>query len=110
MIHARFERDGKNMLFSVTGHAGQNVNGCDIVCSAASMLAATLGQIVLFMHDEGKLKRHPTVRLDSGEAVITCRPAKSHEAEAFHAYVYAMTGFCLLEEAYPEYVKITNVW
>ncbi len=112
MIQVRFERssDGKTMLFSVNGHAGKNVHGCDIVCAAASILATTLGQTVLFLHDSKKLKRLPTVRLDSGDAVISCRPAKGHEAEVACAYEFARTGFGLLEDAYPEYVKITNVW
>lgn len=112
MIQARFERsqDGKTLVFSVNGHAGQNVHGCDVVCAAASILATTLGQLVLFLHDEKKLKRSPTVRLDAGDSVITCKPSKGNEKEAVSAFEFARTGFGILEDAYPEYVKITNVW
>ena len=112
MIQARFERsaDGKTLLFSVSGHAGQNVHGCDVVCAAASILATTLGQTVWYLHDQRKLKRTPAVRLNPGDAVITCKPSKGYDQEAVCAFEFARTGFGLLEEAYPEYVKITNVW
>ena len=76
MIQVRFEKDGKNIILTVQGHSEQAEMGQDIVCSAASILAYTVAQMVTTMREEGKLKKNPHIRMDSGDAVITCKPTK----------------------------------
>ena len=110
MIQVRFEHseDGKTLILTVKGHSGQADVGQDIVCASASILAYTVAQVVTTMRDEGKLKKKPNIRLDSGDAVITCKPTKQYYAEALHTYSVAQVGYDLLQYNYPEYVQLTK--
>lgn len=108
MVRVKIEKseDGKTLILSVEGHAGQAEVGKDIVCSAVSILAHSTAKRVEEMREQGKLKKRPTLRLEDGIAVITCKPSKGQMAEAMHIYTFARAGFELLAEAYPEYVQI----
>lgn len=106
MIHARFEKDAKNIILTVKGHAGQAEMGQDIVCSAASILAYTVAQMVSTMRDEGKLKKSPTIRMESGDTVITCKPTKQYYNEALHTFRVAQTGYELLAHTYKDNVRV----
>lgn len=110
MIKVRFEHsdDGKSLILTVKGHSEQSEVGHDIVCASASILAYTVAQIVTTMQNEGKLKKKPTIRLESGDAVITCKPSRPHYAEALHTFSVAQVGYVLLEHNYPDYVKLTQ--
>lgn len=111
MIKVKIEKseDGKSLILTLEGHAGQAEVGKDIVCSAASILAYTTAQMVERMREEGKLKKRPHIRLESGEAVITCKPSKSYYAEAMHIYSFAQTGYELLQSNYPEYLSLVRL-
>lgn len=108
MIQVKFDKseDGKTLVLTVNGHADFEEAGRDIVCSAASILACTVAQCVTFMHEQGKLRKKPNIRLDNGDAVITCKPCKGFFAEAMHTYSVAQVGYALLEHTYPEYVQL----
>lgn len=108
MIQARFEKseDGKTIILTVKGHSEQAEMGRDIVCSAASILAYTVAQMVTTMREEGKLKKNPHIRMDSGDATITCKPNKHYFDEAMLVYSVAQTGYELLAHTYPEYVRV----
>ena len=108
MIQVRFERDGKNIILTVQGHSGQAEMGQDIVCSAASILAYTVAQMVADMGESGKLKKKPHIRMDSGDSAVTCKPTKQYFNEALHIYSVAQTGYELLAHTYPEYVRVTK--
>ena len=108
MIQARFEKDGKNIIMTVRGHAGQAESGQDIVCSAASILAYTVAQMVSKMRDDGKLKKAPTIRMESGDTAITCKPTKQYFTEALHTYTVAQTGYELLAHSYGDYVRVVK--
>ena len=110
MIQARFDfsDDGKTIIFTVKGHAGQADIGHDIVCASASILAYTVAQVVKTMREEGKLKKNPNIRLDSGDAIITCKPTKQYFAEALHTFSVAQVGYDLLHHNYPQYVQLTK--
>lgn len=108
MIQVRFEKDGKNIILTVKGHSEQAEMGQDIVCSAASILAYTVAQMVADMGEGGKLKKKPHIRLDSGDSAITCKPTKQYYNEALHTYTVAQTGYELLAHTYPEYVRLTK--
>lgn len=108
MIQVKFEHseDGKTLILTVKGHAGQAEVGQDIVCAAASILSYTVAQVVMTMREQGKLKKKPHLRMDSGDAVITCKPTKPYYAEALHTYSVAQVGYDLLQHNYPQYVQL----
>lgn len=108
MIQVRFEKDGKNIILTVQGHSQQAEMGQDIVCSAASILAYTVAQMVAEMGECGKLKKKPHIRMESGDAAVTCKPTKQYFNEALHTYSVAQTGYELLAHTYPEYVRLTK--
>lgn len=110
MIQVRFEKsdDGKTLILTLKGHSGQAEMGQDIVCSAASILAYTVAQMVTTMREEGKLKKSPHIRMESGDATITCKPTKQYFGEAMHTYRVAQTGYELLAHTYKDYVRVTK--
>ena len=108
MIQVRFEKDGKNIILTVQGHSEQAQMGQDIVCSAASILAYTVAHMVTDMDEDGKLKKKPHIRMDSGDSAVTCKPTKQYYGEALHTYTVAQKGYELLAYTYPEYVRLTK--
>ncbi|MGP1544167.1 MAG: ribosomal-processing cysteine protease Prp [Candidatus Fimenecus sp.] len=108
MIKAKFEHssDGNTLILSVSGHAGSAEKGKDLICASVSILTYTIAQIVQSFYDEKKLKKQPTIKLDDGNAVITCKPRKDIYKEALYAYIIIMTGFKILQYNYPEYVQL----
>lgn len=109
MIKAKFEIvDGKTMVLTVKGHANFGEKGKDILCSSASILTYTLAQIVQTLNDAKKLKKKPTIRLDEGDAVITCKPTKDKFNEVLYAFRVIQIGFALLASSYPDYFELTQ--
>lgn len=108
MITITFEytEDKKNLILNVKGHAATAEKGKDLVCAAASILATTLAQCVRQYADEGKTKKKPTIRLNEGDACITCKPRKDVYSEALHSFYVIQTGYALLAAAYPDYVTL----
>ena len=108
MVKVRFDKseDGKSLILTVKGHSGQDDTGRDILCASVSILTYTIAKVVEEMHTAGKLKKKPTIRLESGDAVVTCKPGKAHYNEAFHAYSIVQTGYRLLAQNYPQFVDI----
>lgn len=111
MIQVRFEKseDGKSLILTVKGHAGQAPKGQDIVCASASILAYTVAQAVLNMREQGKLKKTPTVRLNEGDAVITCKPNRACYNDALILFQMAETGYDLLSHKYPDFVSVKRL-
>lgn len=97
----------RRILLTVKGHAGQANLGQDIVCSAASILAYTVAQIVTAMESNGDFTKSPVVELADGNAIIdfTCKDDDTF-AEAIRMTFFAQTGYRLLEANYPDYVKL----
>lgn len=109
MVQVEFKKspNGKSIILSLRGHAGQAKEGQDIVCSATSILAYTVAQTVAIMGDHGKLYKKPTIRLDKGDILVVCKPRERSFAEAMHTYAVAQVGFALLETTYPDHVRLT---
>lgn len=109
MVHVRLERTGRESLrLTLTGHAGAAPAGEDTVCAAASMLAYTVAQEVLEMQSAGKLRRCADIKMEKGEAQITCRPKRNAWREALHLYRVAQTGYRLLAANFPGHVQVTT--
>ena len=100
--------DGKSLILNVTGHAGQNDIGKDIVCSATSILAYTVAQVACDMYRCKKLKKKPTIEMESGNANIVVKPIKDNFDEALHTFYVAETGYRLLAHNYPQYVQLNG--
>ena len=113
MITVKFTADVENRLIrmALKGHAGQAEHGHDIVCSAASILAYTVAQIVKAMEHHGDLEGKPIIDLNEGDATIMCRCRKPEDfGELMHTFFVANVGFSLLAHNYPEYVSLESVW
>ena len=93
----------------VKGHAGQADIGQDIVCASASILTYTLAQIVKDMEAQDSFTMKPIIKLESGEATITCN-CKTDIAyfEVLNALNVAQVGYSLLAHNYPQYVEIKH--
>ena len=108
MIKATFKRDKEieAIILKVDGHAGQDVSGHDIVCSAASILTYTIAQYLRFVDEQKGLKNKPHIELNEGNAIIIAKPTEDYEGEVFNAFFVAEVGFSLLAQNYPQYVEL----
>lgn len=109
MVVAKFEMDEgrKQVGLHVEGHAGADVPGNDIVCSAATILAYTIAQTLRVMYAQGKLKYQPRIKLKAGDAIISCRASDDDTyAEALHSFLVVQTGYTVLAHNYPQYVAV----
>lgn len=107
MIKASFEKEeGQYLSLLVEGHAGQAEKGQDIVCSAASILAYTLGQTITQMDKQGWLKKKPHINLKEGKGLITCIPNEEYFNECLMAFFVVEMGYSLLANNYPQYVEV----
>lgn len=108
MTKAEFQiHDKGSMSLKVTGHAGAAEKGKDIVCAAASMLTYTLAQLISNMHEEGKLRKKPTLMLNGdGSARITAKTKDEYFDECLHCFFCVETGFLLLSHNYPQFVEL----
>ena len=110
MITVKFKENHKDRTLSleISGHAGYADAGKDIVCSAASILAYTLAQEIMFMNSNQKLVKEPKLLLEEGNTSIVCRPKQEFYGEALRAFQFASTGYRLLTSNHPNNVIL--VW
>ena len=110
MVQAQFftNKESGSITMKLTGHAGQDEHGKDIVCSAASILAYTVAQTLQFQYEEGGLKKKPHLKLESGDTVIIAKPKPERYEEALHTFFVAQVGYCLLAKTYPQYVTLSS--
>ncbi len=91
----------------IEGHAGQNVKGKDIVCSAISTLFYTLGQALI--DSEDMLEEKLIFKDEEGAGYLCCKPMVEYECNIARSYWTILEGFELLSKNYPEYVKLV-IW
>lgn len=109
MINVIITRDdaAKTMKMTVSGHAGAQAVGQDLICGAASTLSYTLAQTVKFMYKAKKTKR-PTLTLNYGSARIrAAAKTDAAYAELVHAYFVVQNGFMLLSANFPDKINLT---
>ena len=111
MITARFYQKPSNGSIHMTlkGHSEAAPNGEDLICSAATMLAYTVGQAVQFMYESDKLKKKPKIHIKDGEATIIATPTEDAYAEALHTFWVAQCGVHVLAHNYPQNVKLEHL-
>lgn len=91
----------------VKGHASFAEIGTDIVCASASILTYTLAKMVKDMHERGRLEDIPVIRLEGGDACVAFKCGdKTAFVRLLNAYQFAMTGFTMLAENYPQNVNV----
>lgn len=109
MIKVKISQGDGYISLRLTGHAGAAAEGEDIYCSAASILAYTVGQMAYIHYDSKKLRKKPTVKLCKGDAEITVKPKKANYQEVMHTYFMAQVGYALLMHNFPQYVQLESV-
>ena len=102
MINITF--DSLNLDLKVEGHAGADVKGKDIICSAVSMLFYTLADSL--NKSEEMLKKHPIIEMEDGNGHIKCRPKKEYQGNITLIYWTILNGYQLLADEYKEYVTL----
>ncbi len=92
-------------IISVEGHANFAPVGQDTVCAAASVLTFALYRAACNFDTDGALNRF-SHSISKGSAQFDL-DVKGHSREAVRSAVdTVMEGFLLLEENYPEYVRV----
>ena len=108
MVTARIsvDRDKRECSLTVKGHAGQADAGRDVVCAAVSILAFTTAQALKVMDEDGVFSGHPTLDLENGDAVISCRADDDTTfMNVLQTFFTIAMGYRLLAHNYPQYVE-----
>lgn len=106
MIKVSFEKEDDKLTLKIDGHAGQADVGHDIVCASCSILAYTVAQFVKEADRQGDLVDTPIIKLESGDAVISCEPMEEVRKMMQDIYLFAEVGYDLLAHSYPQYVEL----
>lgn len=101
MIEMKFNPE--DMTMQVSGHAGQNVKGRDIVCAAVSVLFQALAEALF--ENRHLLKGDPVYRAEEGSGFLSCVPKPERIKEVMAMYQVCLCGFSMLERAYGAYLK-----
>ena len=103
MINITFKP--QSLELEITGHAGADEKGKDIVCSAVSMLFYTLADSLV--KSEEMLKKHPIIKMEDGNGYIKCRPKKEYQGNISLIYWTILNGLELLADEYKKFVSFT---
>lgn len=106
MIKVTFTESPQKLSLRLEGHAGYAEVGKDIVCASASILAYTVARYVEYEDNQGTLKAPAEIKLESGDAVVSCEPKDEILKWLWDAYQFAKMGFLILANNYPQYVEV----
>lgn len=101
MIQVRYDRE--HLDLRVSGHAGSDQKGRDVVCAAVSILVYTLAHDVEILKDRGDAQE-VTMILRPGQARIRCTPRQAERVRLVYDSIF--TGFRLLAKSYAQYITI----
>lgn len=105
MTTAQFIQDGNRFFVSITGHADYGPPGADIVCSACSVLACTLVNIMANM-DEDEIFSEFDSNIEGGDVRMKFTVKNDDDLSVVEDVIYTIsTGFMLLEHQYPDNVR-----
>ena len=91
---------------TVQGHARSDEYGRDLICASASILALTLSANVGHMEESG-IVTGVTVRLDPGDAEISCNPRHKFRNVVKQTFQSVCVGFEIMADKYPDYISYT---
>ena len=106
MIEVTFTETPQKLSLRLEGHAGYAEHGKDIVCASATILAYTVAQYVKYEDEQGTLKVPAVIKLESGDAEVSCEPKEEILKWLWDAYQFAKMGYLLLAKEYPKYVRL----
>lgn len=111
MINITYEMPVNNEVYklTVTGHAGSDEYGKDLVCAAVSTLALTIAQCVKDASDLGWLRKNPTLKMEDGDACIKAKPVPEKEPIIGAMFTTVVRGLEMLAVNYPDYITYTKV-
>lgn len=104
MTIATFAQTGDKYQISITGHADYSHSGPDIVCSACSMLACTLLQAILSEESKGTVEDVSMSEV-AGDVRLQFTACNCERIRAVTETI--IQGFALLQNEYPQHVKLT---
>ena len=88
------------------GHANFAASGKDIVCAGISMLTQALLQTLIDQEKEKKTHLFWAGSPDLGFLRVEAAPGKKYEDEIRACFRMCVTGLRMLEEKYPDYIKL----
>lgn len=88
---------------TIEGHAHSGEPGHDLVCAGVSTLAYTLAANIGNMEDNGHV-RDVTVKLESGNAEISCKPRSGSRAVVARVFEAICVGFEILAKDNAEHI------
>lgn len=103
MINITF--NPKTYTVDISGHAGTDEKGKDIVCAAISTLFYTLAQSLYPYND--KTENGIDFSDEDGNGHISCTPKKEYEQNIILIYYTILSGLELVAENYKENVKFS---
>lgn len=95
----------KKRLLKIKGHARYAQEGHDIVCAAASMVFYNLCAM-LREYDKDKAFARLDITDKKGNAAVEVTPKTGYELWVDHDFYYALAGFELLANKYPDYIDL----
>lgn len=106
MLKVTFEKEEREITLKIKGHAGQADIGHDIVCASCSILAYTVAQLIKNADSIDDLQEPPVIKLDSGDAVISCIPTNEAYCTILGIFMFAEVGYKLLAHNFPQFVEL----
>jgi uncharacterized protein YsxB (DUF464 family) len=103
MINIVFKPD--TLELEVTGHAGHDKKGRDIVCAAISTLFYTLGEALI--QSSSMLYEEPLIKDADGEGYIVCHPKEEYVGNIARTYWTILVGMEQIALQYPKNVSFT---
>ena len=108
-IHFWQDKEKGTIHMKVKGHADTAPKGADLVCASDTMLVYTVGQALVFMHEQGQLEEKPHIKIREGKAVVVAKPKEDFFAEVLHTFWVAQCGAHTLACNYPEAVELNHL-
>jgi len=100
--------NGKKRVLAAEGHAGYAKDGQpDRVCAAASMLVCTAARRMEQLKKDGAVEQMVFWQ-KSGDARLEVTVSSFGHQLVREAMTTVMAGFRMLEEEYPEYVRVMH--
>ncbi len=94
-----------NIIINIEGHSGYGVLGNDIVCAGVSTLACTLINTLLDEEASGNIKLIKNFVAD-GVINLEIKAFDFSKKRIDGMLSLIMTGFYMLEESYPDFVRV----
>lgn len=106
MLKVFIEHDETNRKYrlKMKGHCGFDKAGRDIVCSAASILCLSMGQVI--RENTDKLEEKPRIITHNGKCIVEWKPKERFEGTLNNSLYTVKAGLSVLENQYPQYIQI----